>query len=72
MPDRTEARPHPRAGMVIGADVIVGWLGAIGVAIASDNSSDGESRAAPYSAARETPTARAGRAWPGYHEAGAD
>jgi hypothetical protein len=67
MPHGTEARLHRREGMAIGAAVIVGWLGAIGVAISSDNSASPGSRAAPYSVGAETTTARTGRAGPGYH-----
>jgi hypothetical protein len=63
---------HPRAGLAIGAAVLAGWLGAIGAAVATDGSTDAESRAAPKSAAAEGPVARPGRAGPGYHVDGAD
>jgi hypothetical protein len=72
MPYGTEARPHPRAGMAIGAAVVVGWVGVIGVAIAGDDSPSAETRATPYSVGAESPTARPGRVGPGYHEPGAD
>ena len=49
--------------------MLAGWLGALGVAIASDNSIGGESRAAPGATTAETPVARPGRAGPGYHNA---
>jgi hypothetical protein len=42
---------HPRAGMAIGAVLLVGWFGAIGAAIATDDSGD---------------PSRTGRAGPGY------
>jgi hypothetical protein len=57
---------HPRAGLAIGAVVFLGWLGALGVAIASDGSSDGDTRAAPDAATQEAPVPRHGRAGPGY------
>jgi hypothetical protein len=71
MPSTTQSA-HPRAGMAIGAAVIVGWLGAIGVAIASDDSPVAKSDAVTNAGAPETPTGGEWRAWPGYPLAGAD
>jgi hypothetical protein len=68
----TQAPAHPRAGMAIGAAVIVGWLGAIGVAIASDDSPVVESRAVANGAAAEAPAPGAGRAAAGFQQAWAD
>lgn len=58
---------YPRTGLAIGAVLLAGWLGAIGVAIASDDSTNAESRAAPSGAGAEAedPVARPGRAGPG-------
>jgi hypothetical protein len=63
----TPQRPQrPRAGLAIGAAVLLGWLGMIGVAIATDGSGDTDSRAAPKAGAADGPVARPGRAGPGY------
>jgi hypothetical protein len=42
-------RPHPRAGIAIGALLLAGWVGAIGAAIATDDAggSSGASGAGP-------------------------
>jgi hypothetical protein len=47
---RTHA--HPRAGLAIGAVLLAGWMGALGAAVASDESTGKDSRT--------------GRAGPGY------
>jgi hypothetical protein len=72
MPYTTQSRAHPRAGMAIGAALIVGWLGVIGVAITGDDSPVARSDAVRNTGSSESPTAGAGRAWPGYPLAEAD
>jgi hypothetical protein len=57
---------HPRAGAALGAAILAAWVGALGVAMAADGSKDGSRRAAPAAKAVETPSARPGRAGPGY------
>jgi hypothetical protein len=46
---RTYWRParNPRAGVAIGAAILVAWLGALGVAIASDESVNENHESAP-------------------------
>jgi hypothetical protein len=68
----TQSRAHPRAGMAIGAAVVVGWLGAIGVAIASDDSPVAQSDTVTNAGAPESTTGGEWRVWPGYPLAGAD
>jgi hypothetical protein len=65
LPTTIQSRPHPRAGLVIGAALLVGWLGTIGAAIATDSSADTDSRAAGANAV-DTSAASAGRAATGY------
>jgi hypothetical protein len=72
MPYTSQSRPHPRAGMAIGAAVMVGWLGAIGLATASDNSPHAETGAAPNAASVEGPLASQERFGPGEHDTSAD
>jgi hypothetical protein len=42
----TQTPHHPRAGAVIGLAILAVWLGALGLAFATDGSADG-SRGAP-------------------------
>lgn len=63
----THSRPrHPRAGAAIGAAIVAAWLGAIGLAVASDSSAGTTASAAPGADVTENPAARPGRAGPGY------
>jgi hypothetical protein len=62
---------QPRAGLAIGALMLVGWLAALGAAIADDGSTNAASRAAPSSGTSDAPVARPGRAGPGYQVDGA-
>jgi hypothetical protein len=72
MPYATQSPAHPRAGIAIGAAVIVGWLGAIGVAIAGDDSPVAQSDAVTNAGGSESPSGGEWRAWPGYPLARAD
>jgi hypothetical protein len=82
-----QAPAHPRVSLAIGAALLAGWLGTIGVAIASDGSAGSQGRASPAaagvdfaaerqaassSAGVESRAARPGRAGPGYYGARAD
>jgi hypothetical protein len=57
---------HPRAGLAIGALVLLGWFAALGAAIADDGSTTAERLATPSSGTSDAPVARPGRAGPGY------
>jgi hypothetical protein len=64
----TQSRPRPRAGLAIGAVLLAGWLGAIGIAIATDDDTGatGSAGAAPGADVSDDASVRPGRAGPGY------
>jgi hypothetical protein len=72
MPYPTQTRRHPRAGIAIGAVVLVAWLAAIALAATSDGSTGSGDSATPGSSAVQAPPARTGRAAPGYFQAGSE
>jgi hypothetical protein len=68
----TQRPRHPRAGIAIGLVLLVGWLGAIVASLATDSSSDVDTRAVPGARSAEQQFARPGAAGPGYRSAAAD
>jgi hypothetical protein len=59
-------RRRPSAALTIAAATVTLWLSIIAVALALDDGSNSGSRAAVRDAAIHTPSARPGRAGPGY------
>jgi hypothetical protein len=64
----TQSRPHPRAGLAIGAVLLAGWLGAIGIAIANDDDTgaSGSAGATPGGDVVDDESSGPGRAGPGF------
>jgi hypothetical protein len=63
-----EAR-HPRAGLAIGTAILVAWIAAVAIALATGDSGDGDRGGPPATRSGEVPNARPGLVSSGYFRA---